>query len=141
MRSNKGLKLFWFVLTAAVPLRYIGGIPWTAYGPSGWEEPRRETPFAATPPQESGAMSGVKMHRRGAGHAAALGAVALLAIVLSARTASAAVFTLDDVTLPGDPIQIVNGVDDAPPVTPNPPAAEGVANAIDNTVNKYLNFQ
>jgi hypothetical protein len=76
------------------------------------------------------------MHRRGAGIA-----VALFAGVLSARSASAALLTLDDVTLPGDPIQVVNGSDDAPPVAVNPPAAEGAANAIDNTVNKYLNFQ
>ena len=81
-------------------------------------------------------MSGVKMHRRGAGIA-----VALFAGVLSARSASAALLTLDDVTLPGDPVVLVSGSDDAPPVTPNPPAAEGAANAIDNTVNKYLNFQ
>jgi hypothetical protein len=78
------------------------------------------------------------MHRRGT--VAALG-VALAASIFSARSASAALLTLDDVTLPGDPIQVVNGSDDAPPVTPNPPAAEGVANAIDNTTNKYLNFQ
>jgi hypothetical protein len=76
------------------------------------------------------------MHRRGAGIA-----VALFAGVLSARSASAALLTLDDVTLPGDPVVVVSGADDAPPVATNPPAAEGAANAIDNTVNKYLNFQ
>jgi hypothetical protein len=80
------------------------------------------------------------MHRRGTGTVAALG-IALAASIFSARSASAALLTLDDVTLPGDPVVVVNGVDDAAPVTPNPPAAEGAANAIDNTVNKYLNFQ
>ena len=80
-------------------------------------------------------MSGVKMHRRGAGIAAAL-----FAGVFSAQTASAALLTLDDVTLPGDPIQIVNGVNDNDNAAGAPPANEGVANAIDNTTNKYLNF-
>src|SRR5215204_3662747 len=84
-------------------------------------------------------MSGVKMQSRGV-RAVATGAVALLAS-LAARPASAALLTLDDVTLPGDPVVVVNGVDDAPPVAVNPPLAEGAANAIDNTVNKYLNFQ
>jgi hypothetical protein len=80
------------------------------------------------------------MHRRGTGTVAALG-IALAASIFSARSASAALLTLDDVTLPGDPVQVVSGADDAAPVTPNPPAAEGAANAIDNTTNKYLNFQ
>ena len=80
-------------------------------------------------------MSGLKMHRRGAGIAAAL-----FAGVLSAQTASAALLTLDDVTLPGDPIQVVNGVNDSDSAGGPPPAAEGVTNAIDNTTNKYLNF-
>jgi PEP-CTERM motif len=85
-------------------------------------------------------MSGVKMHRRGLGKAVTLGAVALLGLVLSAQTASAALLTLDDVTLPGDPIVIVNGVNDTDTAAGPPPATEGVANAIDNTTNKYLNF-
>src|SRR5437762_13735807 len=38
---------------------------------------------------------------------------------------------LSDVTLPGDPIV---------PTSNNSPGSEGVANAIDNTANKYLNF-
>lgn len=80
-------------------------------------------------------MSGVKMHRRGVGSA-----VAILACVLAARSASAAVFTLDDVTMPGDPITIVNGFNDTDTASGPPPAAEGVTNAIDNTTNKYLNF-
>lgn len=80
-------------------------------------------------------MSGVKMHRRGVGSA-----VAILACVLAAQSASAAVFTLDDVTLPGDPITVVNGYNDTDTASGPPPAAEGVANAIDNTTNKYLNF-
>lgn len=86
-------------------------------------------------------MSGVKMHGRGPGKAVALGAVALLGLLLSAQTASAALLTLDDVTLPGDPVVVVHGVDDndADGAT-NPPAAEGVANAINNNTTKYLNF-
>ena len=85
-------------------------------------------------------MSGEKMHRRGPGTAVALGAVAVFALVLSARTASAALLTLDDVTLPGDPIVLVNGVNDSDANSGPPPATEGVANSIDNTTNKYLNF-
>src|SRR5438876_12399258 len=38
---------------------------------------------------------------------------------------------LSDVTQPGDPIV---------PSSNNSPGSEGVANAIDNTANKYLNF-
>lgn len=82
-------------------------------------------------------MSGSKMHR--ASGIAALGAVALIACVLS-TSASAAVFTLDDVTLLGDPITIVNGVNDSDGAFGPPPGTEGVANAIDDTTNKYLNF-
>ena len=80
-------------------------------------------------------MSGVKMHRRGAGIAAAL-----FAGIVSAQSASAALLTLDDVTLPGDPVLVVNGVNDGDGSSGPPPATEGVANAIDNTTNKYLNF-
>ena len=64
----------------------------------------------------------------------------LVAFCAAAPTASAALLTLDDVTLPGDPIQIVNGTNDSDTVSGPPPANEGVANAIDNTTNKYLNF-
>jgi hypothetical protein len=80
------------------------------------------------------------MQRRGPGKAAALGAVALLGLVLSAKSASAALLTLDDVTLPGDPVVLVNGVNDADTASGPPPAAEGVTMAIDNTTTKYLNF-
>src|SRR5438046_6127001 len=38
---------------------------------------------------------------------------------------------LSDITQPGDPIV---------PSSNNSPGSEGVANAIDNTANKYLNF-
>ena len=69
---------------------------------------------------------------------AAIAAVVLTAMM--AQSASAALLTLDDVTLPGDPIQIVNGVNDGDTSSGPPPATEGVANAIDNTTNKYLNF-
>ena len=55
-------------------------------------------------------MSGVKMHRRGTGTVAALG-IALAASIFSARSASAALLTLDDVTLPGDPVLVDCGAD------------------------------
>ena len=84
-------------------------------------------------------MSGEKMHRRGLGKAVALGAVAIFALMLSAGTASAALLTLDDVTLPGDPILIVNGANDGD-AGGAPPAGEPVTNAIDDTTNKHLNF-
>jgi len=69
---------------------------------------------------------------------AALAAIVLTAMM--AQSASAALLTLDDVTLPGDPIQVVNGQNDTDGSSGPPPATEGVANAIDNTTNKYLNF-
>ena len=70
----------------------------------------------------------------------AIAAGAAIGFLSIAPTASAALLTLDDVTLPGDPIQIVNGVGDSDNVNGPPPANEGVTNAIDNTTNKYLNF-
>jgi hypothetical protein len=85
-------------------------------------------------------MSGVKMHCRGAGKAAVLAGLVILALLVVAPVASAAVFLLDDVTLPGDPILIVNGVNDGDGASGPPPANEGVARAIDNTTTKYLNF-
>ena len=82
-------------------------------------------------------MSGRKMQ-------IAAGAAVVLGLFVTAQTASAALLTLDDVTTPGDPIQVVNGVSDDTTIADaggnNPPLAEGVANAIDNTTTKYLNF-
>ena|SRR2546423_9495618 len=82
-------------------------------------------------------MSGKKM-RFAAGAALALG------LFVTSQTARAALLTLDDVTTPGDPITVVNGISDDATVADgsgnNPPLAEGVANAIDNTTTKYLNF-
>lgn len=63
-----------------------------------------------------------------------------LLLVMYARPASAALLTLDDVTTPTDAIILVSGTNDADTQSGPPPAAEGVANAIDNTTNKYLNF-
>src|SRR4051812_40980350 len=63
-----------------------------------------------------------------------------LLLVMYARPASAALLTLDDVTTPTDPIILVNGTNDTDTASGPPPATEGVANAIDNTTNKYLNF-
>ena len=47
---------------------------------------------------------------------------------------------LIDVTAPGDPIWLVNGVNDGDGNSGPPPAAEGVEHAIDNVTQKYLNF-
>ncbi|HUF63903.1 MAG TPA: LamG domain-containing protein [Verrucomicrobiales bacterium] len=47
---------------------------------------------------------------------------------------------LPDVTSPEDPILIVNGTDDGDGEAGEPPASEGVVNAINNTAQKYLNF-
>jgi len=47
---------------------------------------------------------------------------------------------LSDVTMPGDFIQVVNGVNDDDSNAGPPPAAEGVEHAIDNFGQKYLNF-
>ncbi len=44
------------------------------------------------------------------------------------------------ITVPGDPIQLVNGVNDGDGSSGAPPAAEGVERAIDGTTQKYLNF-
>ena len=67
---------------------------------------------------------------------------ALMLLVLSARTSSAALLTLDDVTTPGDPITAVNGSNDSDTAAgpPASPVAEDVTHAIDNNTNKYLNF-
>ena len=70
----------------------------------------------------------------------AIAAGAAIGFLSIAPTASAALLTLDDVTLPGDPITVVNGLNDGDGAFGPPPGAEGVANAIDNTTNKYLNF-
>ena len=47
---------------------------------------------------------------------------------------------LFDITQPGDTISLINGFNDGDNASGPPPAAEGVANVIDNTGNKYLNF-
>src|SRR5918993_1767474 len=69
-----------------------------------------------------------------------IAAGAAIGFLSIAPTASAALITLDDVTLPGDPITIVNGVNDGDANFGAPPANEGVDKAIDNTTTKYLNF-
>lgn len=45
-----------------------------------------------------------------------------------------------DVTAPGDPILVISGTNDGDGDAGAPPGGEGVANAIDNTNAKYLNF-
>ena len=69
-----------------------------------------------------------------------IAAGAAIGFLSIAPTASAALITLDDVTLPGDPITIVNGVNDGDANFGAPPVNEGVDKAIDNTTTKYLNF-
>src|SRR3712207_4224337 len=82
------------------------------------------------------------MHMRKTFLGAAFGALGLAALLSSATPASAALLTLDDVTLPGDPIVIVNGVSDADGALTGVGGggSEGAAQAIDNTTTKYLNF-
>ncbi len=46
-----------------------------------------------------------------------------------------------DVTTPGDPIWIVNGVDDGDGQAGDPPPAEVVEHVIDGDTQKYLNFK
>ena len=46
----------------------------------------------------------------------------------------------DDVTQPGDLIELVNGVNDGDGNSGPPPGAETVNHAIDNVTQKYLNF-
>jgi hypothetical protein len=48
---------------------------------------------------------------------------------------------LPDVTSPADSIVIVNGDDDGDGSAGDPPAAEGVENAINDVAQKYLNFR
>jgi len=57
-----------------------------------------------------------------------------------AGTAHAAIMPYDVVT-PGDPVWIVNGVDDGDGQAGDPPGAEGVEHAIDGNTQKYLNFK
>ncbi|MCA9189929.1 MAG: hypothetical protein KDA99_30100, partial [Planctomycetales bacterium] len=47
---------------------------------------------------------------------------------------------LFDITVPGDPIVIVNGTNDTDGDSGPPPQNEGVAHAIDDSTAKYLNF-
>ena len=44
------------------------------------------------------------------------------------------------ITVPGDPVELVNGVNDGDANSGPPPAAEGVEHAIDGVTQKYLNF-
>lgn len=62
------------------------------------------------------------------------------ASLLSAGVARAEPPGFVTVTVPTDTIQIVNGVNDGDGSAGPPPGGEGVANAIDGTTNKYLNF-
>lgn len=48
--------------------------------------------------------------------------------------------SLSDVTSPGDEIALVNGTNDDDGDAGDPPGAEGVENAINDTAQKYLNF-
>jgi len=64
-------------------------------------------------------------------------AIAAIAAMLSLPARSLA---QSDITQPGDPIQAVDGVNDGDANPSGSPATEGVANVIDNTVAKYLNF-
>ena len=67
----------------------------------------------------------------------ALAVAALTVLIGAGQSASAA---LIDITAPTDTILIVNGQNDGDTAGGNPPAAEGVANLINNNTTKYLNF-
>lgn len=62
---------------------------------------------------------------------------AVAGIALSLSPSAQAQF---DITQPSDPIILINGFNDGDGNSGPPPASEGVANVIDNTGNKYLNF-
>lgn len=65
----------------------------------------------------------------------------LPAFAVTAMTASTVLAQVGfDITQPSDLIEIVNGVNDGDGNAGGPPANEGVANALDNTTQKYLNF-
>ncbi len=78
-------------------------------------------------------MRGVQMLR----FRAVIAVVALGVFGVIGRSASAA---LIDITAPTDEILIVNGQNDGDADGGAPPSAEGVANLINNTTQKYLNF-
>lgn len=63
-----------------------------------------------------------------------------LFVCLVFGVSAAAQAALMDVTVPGDPVILVNGVNDGDGDSGPPPAAEQPPNAIDNTAAKYLNF-
>jgi hypothetical protein len=63
----------------------------------------------------------------------------VLALLLASDPVLSAIERFD-VTQPGDPIVLVNGVNDGDGAAGPPPAAEGVEHAIDDAGQKYLNF-
>lgn len=65
--------------------------------------------------------------------------VAFLVMTMSGVTAWGQVGF--DITSPSDLIELVNGVNDGDGNNGDPPANEGVINAIDDTTQKYLNFK
>ena len=64
--------------------------------------------------------------------------ILLPALLLLAAVAPA--YAQTDITLPSDPVVLVNGTNDGDTDSGPPPVAEGVANAINDTTQKYLNF-
>jgi len=78
-------------------------------------------------------MRGVQMLRSRA-------AMVVVAVVMFAGLGRSAAAALIDITAPSDEILIVNGQNDGDSNGGNPPAAEGVANLINNQTQKYLNF-
>ncbi len=67
-----------------------------------------------------------------------LAVAAAVAVALSAGPAGAAMM---DLTAPTDAVLLVDGSNDGDTNSGSPPANEGVGNAIDNTLAKYLNFK
>lgn len=68
-----------------------------------------------------------------------VGRILITACSVVALAASSA-WAQSDVTAPGDPIQLVNGVNDGDGSSGAPPANEQVERAIDDITQKYLNF-
>jgi PEP-CTERM motif len=66
--------------------------------------------------------------------------LACVAVVGAALIFATSVQAQVDVPTPGDPIELVNGINDGDGDAGPPPAGEGVENAINNLQQKYLNF-
>jgi len=64
----------------------------------------------------------------------------LAALILVMFTVTSVSGAFVDITRPGDPIELVSGINQGDDQAGPPPAEEGVAQAIDDVGQKYLNF-